>query len=463
MTPIHMPMPSGDTRAEEFDPASQMVAEALRKSFRVLKLLMIVLVVLYFLSGWFSVKPNEVGIVLRCGRVVGAGPIETLDAVLPPGWHWSWPYPIDRWETVSVGEREVPVEFMFERTEEERTGGIKGYKYDLLSPTRDDYLITGDVNILHVSLVVKYRVSDPVAYLTNVLPMPDPQATIRSKPHERYPEYALMTDLVRNAVIATASNRNELEIRGVHQSDFLQAVAQCISDRFKDLEKVGTPLGLSLDVNSGVIAPKTGGVEGILPPRQVQEAFENVDKVLSSKVIAITRATAQAQSLFVTTAGMQYEALAEAVKKEFDLIRKASAAEPNGPEARVLAEQLPAQKATVETLLLAAAGDVRNIIKRAEIRRDQIIKEAAGDYDQFKAVLPEYERNPAIFLSQLLAETFASTMSNEKIARMVVPEDSRGIWLHIPRMGVQLDDKNKPKEETTGIIPDEAYSRIRPQ
>lgn len=43
---------------DELDPANQSLAEALRKSFRVLKLIMLVLVVLYFLSGWFSVKPN---------------------------------------------------------------------------------------------------------------------------------------------------------------------------------------------------------------------------------------------------------------------------------------------------------------------------------------------------------------------------------------------------------------------
>jgi len=55
------------------DPANQSLADALRMSFRILKLLMLVLVVLYFLSGWFSVKPGENGVILRFGRVLGAG------------------------------------------------------------------------------------------------------------------------------------------------------------------------------------------------------------------------------------------------------------------------------------------------------------------------------------------------------------------------------------------------------
>jgi len=60
-TAIHNDAISGDLRGPEYedtlDPAKPVLAEALRKSFRILKFLMLVLVVLYFLSGWFSVKP----------------------------------------------------------------------------------------------------------------------------------------------------------------------------------------------------------------------------------------------------------------------------------------------------------------------------------------------------------------------------------------------------------------------
>src|SRR6185436_8575531 len=80
--------------ADEFDPANQSLADALRKSFHVLKFLMLVLVVLYFLSGFFTVNPSEVGLKLRYGRVVGTG-AATENPVLGPGWHWSWPYPFE--------------------------------------------------------------------------------------------------------------------------------------------------------------------------------------------------------------------------------------------------------------------------------------------------------------------------------------------------------------------------------
>ena len=72
--------PRGAEYEEALDPANQSLAEALRKSFRILKLLMLVLVVLYFLSGWFSVKPGDVGVILRFGRILGTGPGELADS-----------------------------------------------------------------------------------------------------------------------------------------------------------------------------------------------------------------------------------------------------------------------------------------------------------------------------------------------------------------------------------------------
>ena len=449
------------TYVDELDPANQSLAEALRKSFRVLKLIMLVLVVLYFLSGWFSVKPNERGVVLRYGRVVGAGPNNTAgEAVLGPGWHWSWPYPIERWVTVSSSERELPVRFMFQLTDEEQTGGIQGYKYGLLSPLRDDYLITGNVNVLHAALVMKYRVTDPVAYLTHVAPMPSPTASGRSEAHEQYPEYTMLSDIVRSAVIESAAIRTDLDIRGAKQNEFVQAVASCVVGKLKSLDEAGLGLGITLDPVTGIIAPKTGGIEGIMPPRQTQQAFEAVDTANSGKGIAITRATSAAQSLLVKTAGPGYEAVMAEVDREFALVRRHSAIDSDSPEAEQLKKDAQAQREVVDKMLIEAGGDVRNIVKRAEIKRDQIIKEASGDYEQFKAVLPEYERNPTIFVSQILSETFAMALKNDQIGKIFVPESSKAFWLQIPRASLPAADQNRPKEEKPGVIQLEPRSNM---
>jgi membrane protease subunit HflK len=420
----------------EFDPANQSLADALRKSFRVLKFLMFVLVILYFLSGFFTVKSNEVGLKLRYGRVVGTGEGEQgQDPTLGPGWHWSWPYPFERFETVSTNERELPVEFMFQLTEAEQATGISGYKYDALSPERDDYLITGDVNILHASLILKYHVSDAVAYVTNIKPAADLSATSRSREYRRYPEYTLLMNLVRDVVIETAARRQALSIRGTQQSEFLSAVASGLIGKLKEFDRAGTPLGLALDPATGVIAPKSSTIEAIMPPRQTQEVFDKVLSAQSEMAVTIKKAESEAQSTLFQTAGPEYRPLSDAIEVEFDLMFKVAAA----PQDTALARQMVDQRTKTEALLQQASGEAQSILRNADIRRDQLVKEAEGDFNQYTSLLPEYLRNPEIFLSRLRQETFAAAMSSDQIQKTFVPRSGQKFWLQIAR-----DSKKKP-------------------
>src|SRR5690348_12096254 len=58
----HEPGGNGRARFEELDPAQQSLADALRVSFGVLKAIMVVLLILYAFSGFFSVGNNEVAL-----------------------------------------------------------------------------------------------------------------------------------------------------------------------------------------------------------------------------------------------------------------------------------------------------------------------------------------------------------------------------------------------------------------
>ena len=70
---------------DEFDAANSELANALRRSFGVLKLIMFVLVVLYFLSGWFAVGPGERAVVYRFGDIVNRGSTRCRQ-ICPPCW-----------------------------------------------------------------------------------------------------------------------------------------------------------------------------------------------------------------------------------------------------------------------------------------------------------------------------------------------------------------------------------------
>ena len=81
------------------DAGSQALAEALRSSFVIIRFVMILLVVVFFASGFFTVGPDQRAIILHLGKPVGEGE----KALLGPGkLHWSWPYPIDEVVKVNI-------------------------------------------------------------------------------------------------------------------------------------------------------------------------------------------------------------------------------------------------------------------------------------------------------------------------------------------------------------------------
>ena len=58
------------------------------------------LVALFVFSGFFTVGPQEKAIILRFGKPVGEGE----KALLGPGLHWTFPYPIDDYKKVPITE-----------------------------------------------------------------------------------------------------------------------------------------------------------------------------------------------------------------------------------------------------------------------------------------------------------------------------------------------------------------------
>src|SRR4051794_349721 len=73
------------------DTGSQALSEALRSSFAIVKVVMVILVLVFLGSGFFQVGPQEKAVILRFGKPVGEG----NKALLGAGLHWGFPAPID--------------------------------------------------------------------------------------------------------------------------------------------------------------------------------------------------------------------------------------------------------------------------------------------------------------------------------------------------------------------------------
>lgn len=431
----------------DLDAANQSLADALRKSFAILKGVMVVLVVAYVLSGWVRIQPGEVGFVVRVGRVTGG----VADTIMKPGWHWSFPYPIDQVETVSTQkERLATASFLFQIGEEDRVRGLRRVVFGPLSPLRDNYLLTGDANILHAQMQARYRIVDPIAYVTNIRD---------STPNDdNPPETELLEDVVCDAAIRVAARKSVKEIYSAGQQDYLDQVAEAARGRLKDLERVGGATGIEI---VAVIGASVSGLEAILPPRQVQEEFDRVGAAEQQKIAKIDEARGKAREALNWAAGPNYLAVADAIGVEFEALL--AYLRYTGPEGGTPAEREAARhrldearNSTDAILLEKASGDVQRIINDARTEGDRIANEALADHEQLVRLVPEYEKNGAFLLSRLQTEFRQQVLADKDIVKYFVPDTGKETWLYIPRdpnAPLQvLDRKGTERTRSQGFI-----------
>ncbi len=146
------------------DAGSQALTEALRSSFAIVKVVMVILVVAFFGSGLFTVGPQQKAIVLRFGKPVGEGD----RALLGAGLHWSFPPPIDEIVRVPITELQTVKSTVgwYGMTREEEVAfagtGAEPLATGPLNPAKDGYALTADGNIVHVRATLSYRIADPL-------------------------------------------------------------------------------------------------------------------------------------------------------------------------------------------------------------------------------------------------------------------------------------------------------------
>jgi len=105
-------------------------------------------------SAWFTIDPEEAGLVLRFGRYV---------RTVSPGLHLKLPSPIESVVKVPV-ERQLKEEFGF-RTQAS-AGTRRTYSQEDLSA--ESLMLTGDLNVAIAEWTAQYRVRDPYKFLFKV-------------------------------------------------------------------------------------------------------------------------------------------------------------------------------------------------------------------------------------------------------------------------------------------------------
>ena len=369
------------------DPAQQSLAEALRVSFTILKLAMLALLVAYAFSGTFSVGSNEVALRLRFGDYVG----DPGNRVLERGTYLAAPFPIE--QIVKVDTRPVTLvldkEFWFETTAQESgltRGQLQARKAMPLHPLRDGSLITGDSNIAHAKWTLTWRVSDPVAFLTNV----------GSK--------QLATDIVRL----------------VAQQGIVQAIAQLAADDLlRGIVNRELAVGLMQERLDGM---RTGLVidqlvlDKVSAPMRVAGSFDAVTSAESDRASRIVAAQQERSRILGETAG-------EASGGLMGLLTAYEQAVERGDKEAALRIQLAIDTALADLRVgdTAIGGEVARVINTAKTYRTQIVERVASEAQALEQLLPQYDRNPRLVLSKLWEDARETILTGDVETFYTVP------------------------------------------
>ncbi|MBI5451243.1 MAG: FtsH protease activity modulator HflK [Gammaproteobacteria bacterium] len=276
-------------------------------SFGISAVILVVLAV-WGLSGFYTVNEGSRGVVLGFGKYV-----DTVGS----GLHWHIPFPIEQVEVVNI-EQIRNVEIGYRSTE----GGQGG-----ASIPREALMLTQDENIIDINFAVQYKIKDAKDYLFNVK---DPDDTLRQ----------VTESAVREAI-------------GKSTMDFVLT-----EGRSQIVMTIETMIQQTLDHYRAGLEVTSVNMQDAQPPEQVQGSFSDAVKAREDEVRLKNEAEAYSNDIIPRARGQAARMIEESNAYKEKVIAQAEGEA--GRFRSILAEYKKAPKVTRERLYLDAMERVMN-------------------------------------------------------------------------------------------------------
>lgn len=146
----------------------KVLFQGIEAGMKVFRWMVLVLVILFLVSGLAKVQPTHIGILTRFGKLVPVGPGNNIHE---PGFVLAFPYPIDQLIQIPKDlEQQIEVTTVWAPLDDKEWN-------DEIDPTIEGYCLTAEDDVIQVKVVVKYYISDPVEFEFNTI---DPKEMIES-------------------------------------------------------------------------------------------------------------------------------------------------------------------------------------------------------------------------------------------------------------------------------------------
>ena len=388
--------------SDQLDAAGKSLSEALRISFVILKIFMIVLVIVFLASGFRTVDPDEEALVLRFGKIRGIGD----ERLLGPGLHWVFPYPIDEIVKIPVLKKvNLAIDsFWYFESDQEIASPTKRQvpPSEPLYPTRDGYCITGseiqsaaisgvdgsDYNIVHSKWQLTYQIDDPESFFKNVY-------VEDVEPGQDY--FNVITKSINPLLKAVFDDAVVTAM--VHYS--IEEVLTTKKDTIRNHVWKIMQQKLTHQINSGikVVAVHLNETK---PPRQVDPAFQAVSRASQQKDKAISEAETYAENTLNEAAGSIARQLHATLHDE------------------TISEQ------EKELLWSHAAGAAQTKIARARAYSTKVVENAEANAEYLHKILPEFRKWPELFIQKIHSDAIVEIFDNADEKIMIQPTEGDG-------------------------------------
>ena len=241
------------------------------KSFSIL---LLVLLILWLLTGIYRVNPQEQGVVLRFGEWV---------RTTSPGLHYHLPSPIEKVITPDV-TRENKIEIGYRAV-----GGGSTNRRDVADESK---MITGDENNIDIDFVVFWKIADAGKYLFN---LQDPPETVKVAAQ------SIMRDIIGQTKIQTALTEGRQDIQFKAKNTL-----QALLDEYEVGVEVRDVQLLSVD-----------------PPKEVIDAFNDVQRARQDRDTLINEAEAFRNDIVPRARGEAAQMIAQAEAYESQVVNRA--------------------------------------------------------------------------------------------------------------------------------------------
>ena len=399
---------------EPLDAANQSLSDALRASFRILKGIMMVLVVLYLFSNVRRVDSHEQALQLRLGRL--------LPTVHNPGLVAGLPFPIDEIVPLPVNRsNDLEVDsHTFYRTKDEmgksldfidRGGG--------LDPVMDGALLTADAGLVHVRWKLTYNINNVGDYVSEIVGDKVEAAAALIETYVETVGIEIVTELTAEEIIRTRMDYVQSEMK--HR----------INERLKNL-------------GSGITVVVVEVVDPT-PPLSVRDAFIHTQRSENAKQRRIRDAEQEQTQILSKAAGVAHGRL-------IDLLNEIDAAKAAGQPVDRLEAELD------RMLTDEVEGEAGRLLKNASAYQTVVVSEIESDVQLYRRLLPEYKRNPRLLIARLWEEAKLRIYENPEVTKFYRPEGSQ------VRIHIGLDpDQTRAEEERRLLKQGFDIDTIRPR